>query len=303
LHANRNILVNSGGSLVVNKSSIGTATIAGVISGGGGVSTRSGGNTRTIKLSGLNTYTGTTNVNSGRLQAGSTSAFGVNSAVTIGSFSSAVLDLNGFNNAIGSLAGAGGSVVLGSATLTTGGNDTSTTYSGVISGSGGFTKVGAGTQTLSGDNTYSGATTVNAGTLALGAANRIANTSGLVLGGGTFATGGFNETLNTLTLNGSSTLDFGAGLGSALVFSASNGIAWTGTLTLLNFDIGTDSLKFGTSVTALTLAQLDAISLSGYTASLANDGTVIFSAIPEPSTYALFAGAAFLALATVRRRR
>ncbi|CAM3032299.1 beta strand repeat-containing protein [Rariglobus hedericola] len=303
LNANRNILVNSGGSIVLNKTGTGTATVAGVISGAGGVSTNGGGNTRTIKLSGANTYTGATNVTTGKLQAGSTSAFGVNSAVTIGSLSSAVLDLNSLNNTIGSLAGSGGSVTLGSAILTTGGNNTSTTYSGAISGSGGFTKIGSGTQTLSGNNTYSGATTVNAGTLALGASDRVADTSGLVLGGGTFATGGFNETLNTLTLNASSTLDFGSGLGSSLVFSASNGIAWNGTLTLLNFDIGTDSLKFGTSVTALTIAQLNAISLTGFTAALDSNGFVTFSAIPEPSTCALLTGVFTLGLATLRRRR
>jgi len=41
--------------------------------------------------------------------------------------------------------------------------------SGVVSGSGGLVKAGAGTATLSAINTYSGNTTVNAGTLALGA--------------------------------------------------------------------------------------------------------------------------------------
>ncbi|HEY9250264.1 MAG TPA: autotransporter-associated beta strand repeat-containing protein, partial [Rariglobus sp.] len=303
LNANRNISVNSGAGIVLNKGAVGTATVAGVISGAGGVSTNSGGNTRTIKLSGVNTYTGSTNVTSGKLQAGSTSAFGVNSAVTIGSLSSAVLDLNGFSNTIGSLSGTGGAVTLGSATITTGGNNANTTYSGAISGTGGFTKIGTGTQTLSGNNTYSGATTVNGGTLALGASDRIANTSDLVLGGGTFATGGFGETLDTLTLNASSTIDFGAGA-SALVFSASNSITWTGTLTLLNFDINTDSLKFGSSISALSLAQLNAISLAGYTAALDSSGFVVFSAtIPEPSTYAaLLGGAAMIAVGFSRRR-
>ena len=39
------------------------------------------------------------------------------------------------------------------------------TYAGVISGSGGLTKIGAGKLTLSGANTYSGGTTISAGTL------------------------------------------------------------------------------------------------------------------------------------------
>jgi hypothetical protein len=87
------------------------------------------------------------------------------------------------------------------------------------------------------------------------------------------------------------------------VFSASDGIAWTGTLTLLNFDIGTDSLKFGSADSALTSAQLNAISLAGYIASLDSGGFVTFSAIPEPSTYAMLAGASTLALTVIRRRR
>jgi autotransporter-associated beta strand protein len=88
--------------------------------------------------------------------------------------SGGVFDMSGPTSAsttAGSIAGAG-NYFLGSKTLIVGGNNLSTTVSGVISdgglsgGVGGtLTKVGAGTLTLSGINTYTGATTVNAGTL------------------------------------------------------------------------------------------------------------------------------------------
>jgi hypothetical protein len=83
---------------------------------------------------------GGTLVLSGTLQAGATNAFSSSSAFTIAS--GTTLGLHSFNRTIGSLAGAG-SVTLGSATLTTGNDNMSTTFSGTISGTGGLTKIGA----------------------------------------------------------------------------------------------------------------------------------------------------------------
>jgi autotransporter-associated beta strand protein len=74
----------------------------------------------------------------------------------------------------GSIEGAG-RFNLGANTLTVGGNDLSTTVSGVIAdggssgGTGGaLVKVGNGTLTLTGANTYTGGTTINGGTLQIG---------------------------------------------------------------------------------------------------------------------------------------
>ncbi|MEI6673700.1 MAG: autotransporter-associated beta strand repeat-containing protein, partial [Verrucomicrobiota bacterium] len=77
----------------------------------------------------------------------------------------------------------------------------------VIAGSGNLIKEGVGTLTLVAANTHTGATLVNAGTLALGydilAANKLANTSALVLGGGTLdLVGGMQtEVVAATTLN------------------------------------------------------------------------------------------------------
>src|SRR5205807_473705 len=80
------------------------------------------------------------------------------------------LDLNDFNETVGSLAGSG-FVTLGSVTggtLTVGGNNTSTVFSGIISELGAVTKAGTGTFTLTGSNSYTGVTTVTSGTLQIG---------------------------------------------------------------------------------------------------------------------------------------
>jgi len=100
-------------------------------------------------------------INGGTLRLGAANRIAATSAVTVAS--GTIFDLNNFAEAAGSIAGAG-SVTLGTATLTAGANNTSTTFSGVISGAGGFTKAGTGTTTLSGTNTYTGTTTVNGGT-------------------------------------------------------------------------------------------------------------------------------------------
>ncbi len=149
----------------------GTTTIAGVIDTNVTGVTQNGAGT--LILSGASTYTGPTNVNAGTLRAGaSNTVFGsaTGAGVTLANVAGATLDLNNFSVSIGSLSGGGatgGNVTLGSGTLTAGGNNTSTTFSGVASGTGGLTKAGSGTLTMTNANTYSGATTINGGSLLL----------------------------------------------------------------------------------------------------------------------------------------
>ncbi len=81
----------------------------------------------------------------------------------------ALLDLNGASQTVAELSG-GGWVMNSSTTnaiFTFGGDNASTTFSGIIEGPVSLVKTGTGTMTLSGANLYTGSTVVNGGTLAL----------------------------------------------------------------------------------------------------------------------------------------
>jgi len=157
----------------------------------------------TLTVSGASTYRGNTSVNVGTWQAGATNSYSQNSAYTVAS--GATLDLNGYNQSIKSLAGAG-NVKLGTGTLTTVGSS-STTFSGAISGSGGLTKQGTSTLTLSGGNTYEGLTIVDRGTLRAGSVNAFSQGSvHSVSSGATLGLNNFNQTIGGLAGYGSVTL-------------------------------------------------------------------------------------------------
>src|SRR5260221_1207813 len=101
--------------------------------------------------------------------------------------------------------------MLGAGTLTTGSDNSSTTFSGAISGTGGLTKIGAGTIVLTGTNPYSGVTAVNGGRLTVNGA--IPNSTLTVNGGATL--GGIGTIGNAIINNG--TLSPGNSIGTITV--------------------------------------------------------------------------------------
>lgn len=235
---NRNFTINSASTATFDVSTgTNTLTVSGASTATDGALTKTGAGT--LLLSGANLYTGATTVNGGILKAGASNAFGNDAEVTLANNSGAALNITGFNTQIGSLTGGGltgGNVTLGAATLTVAGSTSPAAYAGVISGTGALTKSGVGTLTLSGANTYAGATTITAGTLAAGfdTALGVTGPSGAILkfdggtfqptgaitssrpvvvaaGGGTFDTNGFNSTFSGPTSGAGTLTKTGAG--------------------------------------------------------------------------------------------
>jgi len=158
-------------------------------------------------------------------------------------------ELAGFDTSFGSLSGTG-TVALGGATLTLGGDNSSTSFSGAITGSGGVTKTGTGIFTLTGVNDFTGTTTVSAGTLQLSASGQI---DGAVRNDATFNNAGWVSGLvtNTGSLASIGTLDGGLNnSGTASLSGTVNGsVTNSGTIALIGgtSGIGTVTQTAGSS--------------------------------------------------------
>ena len=181
-------------------------TIGGAVSGTGSLALAGSGSL--VLSSSGNSFSGGATISGGTLQLAAAGALPRATALTLSNSTGALVSLNGYSQTIASLSGGGangGNVALGSGVLTVG-DTSSTTYGGVASGAGGLIKVGAGTLTLGGTNAYTGATTVNGGTLVLTGAL----SSGSLVGGGgafTYANPAGNA---TQTFSGGLTLNPGA---------------------------------------------------------------------------------------------
>jgi fibronectin-binding autotransporter adhesin len=166
----------------------------------------------TMQLCGSNTFAGGTTINGGILLLNNSNAV-QNSTVTVNANNSLqfAAGIGTFN--VGNLGGANSLVLSdtngGAITLSVGNNNASPAYSGGLGGNGAFTKVGAGSLTLSGTNTYTGNTTINAGTLLLAEPANITNGVNITIASG--ATLDVNQRADqALTLNSGQNL-FGSG--------------------------------------------------------------------------------------------
>jgi autotransporter-associated beta strand protein len=188
-------------------------TLSGVVLGNGFGVTKSGSGT--LVLSGANTYTGSTTINSGTLRLVGNGELNDASGLTVDAGATFSLSKSAAET-IGSLSGSG-SVVLATTNdpLSIGSDNTSTTFSGVISGSGSIAKVGSGRLLLSGINSYTGTTTITTGTLEITNASGLGTTDGgtTVASGTTLDLQGVAVGAEAIILNGG-TLKTGVGTSS-----------------------------------------------------------------------------------------
>ena len=175
------VTTNSGGTVTNSGGTLATLTVApsggspttfsGVIQDGNAPTALTINGNGTQVLAGANTFSGPTTLTAGTLQLNNTNAL-QNSTVTLTTTGGALA----FGTGVGAvnLGGLAGNANLAlddlgnnAVTLQVGGNNSSTTYSGVLSGDGGLTKAGTGLLALTSVNTYRGATGISQGTLQL----------------------------------------------------------------------------------------------------------------------------------------
>ena len=196
-----------------------------------------------LALSSSNSYSGGTTVSGGTLQLGNNSSLGTGGLTAN---AGTVELLGGVSPVVTSLSGAAGRIVGSSSTLTVN-QSTTTTFAGSLAdefASLSLSKTGAGTLVLAGSNSYSGATTLNAGVLKVGAVNALSANSDFTVNGGTLDARGYAQTVNSLTVGSLGSLNLSVGN----LLTSTNAASFDGTLNIFNFTSGSAELMaYGSS--------------------------------------------------------
>jgi fibronectin-binding autotransporter adhesin len=269
-----NVIIGSGGTRIAAYA--GTLVISGNISSINGSSTgltirnaNSGsgnfnfsGSGTTTQLSGSDSYVGSTSILAGLLQLGGSNAnplpTGTQIIIGNGSYNlESGLDLNGVNQQVAGLALTG--IQTGPNTVITNSSATAATlnvntalgspssFAGIITGNLALTKTGGDVLNLTAanSNSYTGGTTVSAGTLLANSPDTVNGSTGSglvtvaggVLGGGIGTTAGVVK--GGITVNSGAHLTAGAGLATGSVAAAPG---------ILNANFGTTTLSTGSNL-------------------------------------------------------
>ncbi len=328
-----NLLISNSGGSTNTSASISISTTLG---GTGNMTLSNVSNSLSagmITITGSNTFTGNVAIQKGAITfAGNTGMGSAGNAVTLGSSGNGSTTLvstgsvTNLANNITVASGTGGTLLLGSnnagatnstfsGTILLNGNlsitssKTSTgivNFSNVISGVGALTKVGTGMATLSATNTYSGTTTITAGTLALGASGSINNSTLVDMNAG--AT--YDTTSHSFTMLSTQTFKFtldptatgSAGLLNSAALNITSGVVDFNGLSTLD-----DTAYIFANYTSLSGSAFNTISNlpAGYTINYSYLGNQIaLVAVPEPSIITLMIlGLVFMCARTHYSRR
>jgi fibronectin-binding autotransporter adhesin len=284
-------LGTTGGTFDVASSS--SLTLSGIISGSGALTKVDAG---TLVLSGVNTYSGTTTVAAGTLKlTGGTAASSGSIYVSSGAVLDAsattsvaianklVLSGTGVSSSGALLTTSGGSLT-GSVYLagdSSFGGNSALTLSGVISDGGAgyaLTKVGTGQLTLTGANTYTGTTTINGGSLQIGA-------------GGTTGSLQSNVTINAGSWLVFNRIDAYGGTFTRALSGAGSLQVSSGTLTVSGSNALTGNLTIASSA-ALVVAS--SLSSSSFTGNISNAGSLAFNSVTDGTLSGVISGAGSL---------
>ncbi len=256
-------------------------TVSGPISGNNSAALNKQGDGTLVLSSSANSYTGGTTITAGVLQLGDSRALVANRAVTVNA--GGTLRLAGKSPTTGAFSGAGTveNASATPATLTVGGDNSSTAFTGTLQdGAGGgpltLNKAGTGTFALGGTYAATGPVTVSAGALQLA--------------------GGFNLGVPLTVNNGATLKIYDAGmpvttqLGSTLTFGTSESLtalnytldgAWSAATPWLNVSglltsNGTTALNFA----SLTVPAVGSYPVLQYSGSLS--GSFVLGSLPGP---------------------
>jgi autotransporter-associated beta strand protein len=267
---------NSMVTLTLAGNGLGVVTLSGPINSGSGnrdyALNKTG--TSTFSLSGNNNYGGGTTISGGTLIVNSSTSLG---AITGG------LTLNAGTLQVATGFSTARAIFLNNAASTFQVDPSQIfTVTSAITGGGALNKTGTGTMVVSGANTYSAGTIVSAGTLRLGAAERLLNSGSLTVSGGTFDLQTYSETTGVVTLFSGSIIGSGTLTGSDYLFDSGivsaplGGLAdvtkrTAGTVTLS----GTNTYTGGTTIDGGTLVINSSANLGAITGGLTlNAGTL-----------------------------
>lgn len=262
-------LVLGNNSARVGAQNGGHLIISGIVSGSSAAnplqaSSNPGDRVNGVELRGANTYAGKTELVRGVLVMGAKNTLPATTIVNVhwssaNSNEPALLDLNGFDQQIAGLQNTGNSgnyaVVTNrsatGATLTVN-QVIDTEYNGILVGNLALVKGGAGTLILTNQNNYSGSTVVNEGTLRLAVNDALPMTNRLVLAGGAVDLAGSAQTIGSLDVTGSSTLQLNGG---TLTVTTQTADAWSGNL-VVEGTLGATTLRIQPALTAAQLAHI-----------------------------------------------